>query len=63
MPCAVEILQRLPNASKHVAHLLINEENPSMGREAATVVSDDMIVTFAHKPHHEWELGQVKTVR
>lgn len=64
MPCAGEIVRaRLPNASKHVAHLLIDRGNPSLGREAATVVSDNMIVTFAHSPHDKWEVGQEKTVR
>ena len=63
-PFAERIIRgRLPYASKHMAHLLIDPGDPSLGREAATVVSDSMIVTFAHSPHDTWEIGQEKTVR
>uniref|UniRef100_A0A6T8R416 Peptidase S1 domain-containing protein n=1 Tax=Chlamydomonas leiostraca TaxID=1034604 RepID=A0A6T8R416_9CHLO len=53
---------RLPNASKHMAHLLCDANDPAKGREAATVVSQDTLVTFAHETHGSWHIGKKVTV-
>jgi hypothetical protein len=59
------IRARLPCSAKYAVHLQGPAPHPGAApvREAATVVAEHVIATFAHGAHAEWREGQRVQVR